>query len=140
MPRTVCVKSGLDKFVENISVGSHAFQADEPSDNGGKDTGPDPQELLLAALGACASTTVQMYAERKQWPVKGVEVHLSYAATPPETDANANNATLASIDIDIDFSGDLSDAQRGRLLEIAERCPVHRLLTLPLKINSKLLA
>lgn len=138
MPRRVCVKSGLARFVENISVGPHALQADESNYNGGKDAGPDPHELLLAALGACASTTVQMYAERKQWPLHAVHADLSYMTAPQESGANLNNATISGIEMNISFSGDLSDEQRARLLAIAERCPVHRILTWPVKICAKL--
>jgi putative redox protein len=70
------VKSGLLRYSQKISVGSHVLRADEPGDSGGKDFGPNPYELLLAALGACTSMTVRMYAERKQWPLKSVEVRL----------------------------------------------------------------
>ena len=78
MARNVRVDEGRFRFGQNISVGPHLLQADEPSEVGGNDTGPGPFELLLAALGACTSITVRMYAERKQWPLDGVQVELSY--------------------------------------------------------------
>lgn len=139
MYREVSVNSGPVRFVQDLTVGSHAFLLDEPSDAGGEDAGPEPHELLLAALGACASITVQMYADRKQWPVEAVQVELSYVPLPPETSANTKNTTVGGIEMEISFSGNLSDAQRARLLEIAERCPVHRILTSPVKIYTKLL-
>lgn len=139
MSRSVCVNSGPARFVQNISVGSHTFQADESNEHGGRDAAPDPHELLLAALGACASTTVEMYAERKQWLLNAVHVHLLYVTTSEESRANNNNATAVSIEMGISFSGDLSNAQKSRLLEIAERCPVHRILMSQVKIHTMLL-
>jgi putative redox protein len=89
MSRNVLVNSGSLRFVQNISVGPHVFQADEPSENSGKDAGPNPFELILAALGACASITVQMYADRKQWPLEEVRVVLSYGKVPAEEGADS---------------------------------------------------
>src|SRR5579864_6436396 len=108
MSRNVYVHSGLIRFVQNISVGQHEFQVDEPSEYGGNDAGPDPHELLLAALGACASITIQMYADRKQWPVEGVHVRLAYAKDPAEDQSGAKIAMVDGIEMGISFSGDLS--------------------------------
>ena len=77
MSRSLFVHSGSLRYVQNISVGSHVLQADDPSDYGGNDAGPSPYELLTAALGACTSMTVRMYAERKQWPLEEVQVKVS---------------------------------------------------------------
>jgi putative redox protein len=140
MSRSVYVNSGELKFAQNVTVGLHAMQADEPIEYGGNDAGPDPHEFLLAALGACASTTVQMYAERKQWPVEGVQVHLSYAKVPGKDRTEAAGTTVDEIEMEISFYGDLSNDQRRRLFEIAGRCPVHRMLSSPVKIQTKLLA
>jgi len=137
MSRVVRVNSGLSKFIQKISIGTHALLADESSEHGGRDAGADPEELLLAALGACASITVQMYADRKGWPVTAVNVQLSYVTIPPENGAAADRGTTNSIEMEISFSGDLSDDQRNRLFEIAERCPVHRMLTSEMKIHTK---
>jgi len=117
------------------------FQGDEPRENGGKDAGPDPFELILAALGACASTTVQMYAGRKQWPLEEVHVVLSYAKVTAEERAHSDTKTglVDGIDLGLSFDGDLSEAQQSRLLEIARKCPIHRLLTSPVPIQTKLL-
>lgn len=139
MSRTVSVSASGLRFVQNITVGPHAFQADEPMENGGSDAGPDAHELLLAALGSCTSITVQMYAERKQWPVEGVHVRLSFLKVPLD-EASSKTAMRDVIEMEISFDGDLSEEQRSRLLEIAGRCPVHRLLTSPVPIHTKLQA
>jgi len=139
MPRNVSVNSGAIRFVQNISVGAHLFQADEPSENGGIDAGPDPHELLLAALGACASITVQMYAGRKQWPLEAVGVRLSYLKVPAEGQPDATTGMVDEIEMEISCSGDLSEDQQRRLLEIAERCPVHRMLRSQMQIRMHLL-
>ena len=115
------------------------FQADEPIASGGNDAGLDPHELLLAALGACASITVQMYAGRKQWPVEGVHIHLSYVKVLVEGQFDAKTGMADGIEMGISFSGDLSQDQQRRLLEIAGRCPVHRMLTSPVQIHTDLL-
>ena len=141
MSRNVSANSGSLRFVQNISVDPHVFQADEPSENGGKDAGPDPHELLLAALGACAGITVQMYADRKQWPLEGVQVVLSYAKVPAEdrADSDTKIGMVSGVEMGISFAGDLSEDQQRRLLEIAGKCPIHRLLTSPVPIQTKLL-
>jgi len=138
MPRNVSINSGSLRFVQNISVGPHVIEADEPSENGGKDAGPDPHELVLAALGACASITVQMYADRKQWPLEGVQVVLSYAKVPAEdrADSDATMRMVDGIEMGVSFEGDLSEDQQRRLLEIASVCPVHRTLTSRVQIHT----
>jgi len=139
MSRNVSVNSGAIRFVQNISVGAHVFQADEPSENGGIDAGPDPHELLLAALGACASITVQMYAGKKQWPLEAVGVRLSYLKVPAEGQPDSTIGMVDGIEMEISCSGDLSEDQQRRLLEIAERCPVHRMLRSQMQIRMHLL-
>jgi putative redox protein len=139
MSRNVSVNSGSMRFVQNISVGPHSFQADEPSANGGNDAGPESLELLLAALGACAGITVQMYADRKQWPVERVHVRLSYVNVPSGGQSDAKTAIANVIEMGISLSGDLTEDQRRRLLEIAGRCPVHRILRSQVEIRTNLL-
>jgi putative redox protein len=141
MSRNVFVNSGSLRFVQSISVGKHVFPADEPSEYGGKDVGPNSQELLLAALGACAGITVQMYADRKQWPLEEVYVVLSYAKVPAEgrADSDTMMGMVDGIEMRISFAGILSEDQQRRLLEIAGRCPIHRMLTSPVQIQTKLL-
>jgi len=115
------------------------FQADEAIANGGSDAGPNPHELLLAALGACASITVQMYAGRKQWPLEGVDIRLSYGKVPAENQPDAKTGMVDGIEMGVSCTGDLSQDQQRRLLEIAERCPVHRMLTSQMQIQTRLL-
>ncbi len=141
MPRNVSVNSGHLKYLQNITVGTHAFQADEPADIGGNDAGPNSQELLLASLAACANITVQMYAERHQWPLNGVQSSVAYARVlaenPPGSDMKI--AMVDRIELDISFAGDLSEEQTQRLLQIAGRCPVHRMLTPTVQITTRLM-
>jgi uncharacterized OsmC-like protein len=141
MSRSVSVRSGSSRFGQIISVGPHVLQADEPSEYGGNDAGPNPYELLLAALGACTSMTVQMYAERKQWPLRGVQVGLSHARVHAEDCAECETKVgmVDRIELEISFTGDLSDEQRQRLLEIASKCPVHRTLTSRAEIFTRML-
>jgi|SRR5271170_2285737 len=141
MSRNVSVHSGPLTYAQNISVGPHVFQSDEPTDLGGNDAGPNADELLMAALGACANITVQMYAQRKQWPLRGVQAALSYARVLAENSAEsgAKIGMVDRIEMEISFVGDLSEEQQQRLFEIAQRCPVHRMLVSQVQIDTRLL-
>jgi putative redox protein len=140
MPRTVIVNSGIVRYAQNISVGPHLLQADEPRDSGGNDVGPNPYELLLSALGACTSMTLCMYAERKQWPLQGVQVRLAHSRIYAEDCAacDTKQGTLNQIDVEISLIGDLSEDQRQRLMAIADRCPIHRTLISEMQIRTTL--
>jgi putative redox protein len=138
MARNVQVIEGQSRFVQNISIGRHSLQADESVDVGGNDVGANPHELLLAALGTCASMTVRMYADRKQWELYGVRVELSYAQTQDSAAGSDDVRNAEEIEMHIFFLGDLSDEQRARLLQIAMKCPVHHILTSSIKIRSRL--
>ncbi len=117
------VESGTGPYGQYVTSGRHVFGADEPEALGGRDTGPDPYELLLAALGACTSTTIRLYAERHKWPLERVEVRLRHArAGTPSGDVPDLFERV------ITLTGALSDEQRQRLFEIAGRCPVSRTL------------
>ncbi|HXD30225.1 MAG TPA: OsmC family protein [Pyrinomonadaceae bacterium] len=139
MSKAVIVNDGLIRYVQNISVGHHLLQADEPVASGGSDAGPDPYELLLAALGACISITLRMYADRKQWPLDGVQVRLSYARVHAEDCATCDSEAklIDIIDVEVSVVGDLSEDQHRRLLEIAGKCPVHRTLASPISIRTR---
>ena len=142
MARNVLVSSGPSKYVQAVFVGSHVLQADEPVDVGGGDTGPNPHELLMASLGACASITAQMYAKRKQWNLQSVHIDVAYEQVLAADNA-ASGVTIGMVDqfeMQISLAGDLSDEQRNRLFEIANRCPIHRMLTSGVKIQSRLSA
>ncbi len=119
-----------DGFTTQMKVGNHYIIADEPESFGGNDFGPSPYELISAGLSACTVMTIQMYAKRKDWPVDNVEVHTSYSKTHAEDCQNCedDNAKIDTFHREIKFSGDLNATQKARLLEIADRCPVHRTL------------
>jgi putative redox protein len=140
MPRKVSVASRSLKYSQTASIGPHVFNADEPNDVGGGDTGPNAQELLMASLGACANITLQIYANRHQWPLEGVQATLSYERVLAENpiDSDAKIGMVDRIEMEISFSGDLSDEQRQRLFEIAGRCPIHRMLVSPVQVEIRL--
>jgi uncharacterized OsmC-like protein len=126
------------KFQQEITAGPHTLLADEPKSVGGLDTGPGPYELLLAALGACKAMTVRLYADRKQIPLQRVNVRLRhsriYAADCAECETK--EGMIDRIECVLMFEGDLDADQRARLLDIAEKCPVHRTLTSEINIRS----
>jgi putative redox protein len=142
MTRTVRVSSGPLRYAEEISVGPHVLHADEPNEAGGKDVGPNPYELLLAALGACTSMTVRMYAERKEWPLEDVQVSLSFSRVHAQDCEMCDTefAIVDRIEAGISFAGSLSEDQQLRLLEIANKCPVHRTLVSGSRIDMRLLS
>lgn len=139
MSRTVVVNAESSGLLQTIRIGQHHLQSDEPAD-WGNDEGPNPYELLLAALGACTSMTLRMYADRKQWPLQGVQVRLSHSRIHAEDCAacDTREGMIDQIDADISLTGDLSDSQRHRLMEIAELCPVHRTLLGDIQIRLSL--
>ena len=140
MSRSVVVDAGRARFAQNISVGPHQLHGDEPVSTGGSDVGPNPFELLLAALGSCTGITVRMYADLKQWPLEGLHIELSYAKVLAD-DGTAGDKELKLVDgieMELSFFGDLSESQRQRLTEVANRCPVHRTLESPIPIRARL--
>src|SRR5262249_10509719 len=139
-PRTVTVHGSAAGFAQQISVGRHQLAGDEPTSLGGTDVGPNPYELLLAALGCCTSMTVAMYARRKQWPLEAVTVRLRHSkihAADCES-CETKEGLLDFIERDVELAGSLSDEQRARLLEIANKCPVHRTLTSEIHIQTRM--
>jgi len=139
-PREVVVEGSARGFAQAITVGGHVLAADEPVEAGGTDTGPGPYDLLLAALGACTSMTVAAYARRKGWPLETVRVRLRHSriyATDCE-DCETKVGWLDRIERDVELVGSLDEAQRARLVDIANKCPIHRTLTSELVIRTRL--
>ena len=131
-------ETGVGRLQQEIVAGSHRLIADEPVDAGGLDSGPSPYDLLLAGLGACTSMTLRLYAERKALPLDRVTVRLSHSriyAADCET-CETKEGKIDRIDRTITLSGNLDDEQRKRLLEIADKCPVHRTLMSEIEIRT----
>jgi putative redox protein len=123
---TVIATIGAAEYQVQLDDGMHKWLADEPESLGGRDTGPAPASLLLSSLGACTSITLKMYAKRKDWPLEALRVTLSMTSTA--------NGTV--IDRQIVLTGPLSEDQRERLLQIANACPVHKILTGAIQIQT----
>lgn len=136
----VVTETGQGKFQQSISMGQHGLIADEPVDVGGLNSGPSPYDLLLAALGACTSMTLRMYADRKSIALEHVSVTLRHAKIHAADCANCETTAgqVDRIERLISLDGDLDDATRARLLEIADKCPVHRTLTSEVDIQTEL--
>ncbi|HEX2252393.1 MAG TPA: alpha/beta fold hydrolase [Thermoanaerobaculia bacterium] len=127
-------------FRQQVLARHHRFAADEPVHLGGTDSGPTPYDLLLAALGTCTSMTLRMYAEHQQWPLEAVRVRLGHSRIHAEDCAHcqAEDGRIDRIERIVEVLGDLDAEQRQRLLEIADRCPVHKTLTGEIDIASRL--
>jgi uncharacterized OsmC-like protein/alpha/beta superfamily hydrolase len=123
-------ETGNGKFAQEVVIGPHRLIADEPAAAGGNDLGPSPYDLLLAGLGACTAMTLRMYAEHKKLPLEKVSVELRHGKIHAVDCANCETkeGKIDRIERIIDISGPLDGEQRRRLLEIADRCPVHRTL------------
>lgn len=128
--RTVHVSSRNRDHQQTLTVGPHTLTADEPVEAGGGDTGPNPFEYLGSALGACTAITVRMYAQRKLWPLEKIEVAVEGAKTD-EAYVMKRHIVL---------HGPLTNEQRERLIEIANKCPVHKTLTGTIRIDTSLVA
>jgi len=139
-PRNVVIvrETGKGKFQQEVRSGRHHLTADEPTNVGGLDSGPGPYDLLLAALGACTSMTLRLYADQKKLPLKRVEVRLRhdriYAADCAECETK--QGLLDHIERVISLEGDLDAKQRARLMEIADMCPVHKTLKSEVRIHT----
>lgn len=129
----IVAENGQGRYQQNVEIGQHRLIADEPVNVGGNDAGPAPFDFLMAGLGACTSMTLRMYAERKGLPLTGISVALRHRKI------DVDGRSRDQISRDITLSGDLSDEARQRLLEIANKCPLHRALTQSVMIESRLL-
>lgn len=132
--------SGAGLFGETVRVGMHILPADEPAAVGGSDTGPDPYEYLLAALGTCTAMTLRLYARQKKWPLEKVTVRLKQDKIHAQDCATCETkeGKIDRLERQIHLDGPLTDEQRQRLLEIANKCPVHRTLMSEITIPTTL--
>jgi uncharacterized OsmC-like protein len=137
----VIVYGSAAGFAQEISTGSHRLTSDEPVDAGGAGSGPSPYDLLLSALGSCTSMTLGAYARRKAWPLESVTVRLRYSRIHAVdcAECETKEGMLDRVDVDIELAGTLTGEQRSKLLEIANKCPVHRTLTSEINIRTHLL-
>jgi uncharacterized OsmC-like protein len=128
--KSVIVRGSATGVSQEILVGPHRMSADEPVSAGGADMGPTPYDFLLAALGACTSITLGMYARRKGWPLAEVVVNLRHSKMHAIdcAECETKDGILDRIERDIHLTGSLTDEQRSRLLDIANKCPVCRTL------------
>lgn len=125
-------------FTQNIVAGTHRLRADEPVAIGGNDSGFSPYDLLLAGLGACTSMTLRMYAGQKKWPLERVTVQLRHEKIHARdcAECETREGRIDRIERTIHLNGDLDEAQRARLMEIADKCPVHRTLHSEVRIET----
>jgi putative redox protein len=129
----IVAENGLGRYQQGVQAGPHRLIADEPVSMGGADAGPAPYDYLLTALGACTSMTLRMYAELKKLPLTGVSVALTHEKVEVEGQGKIDRISRI-----ISLEGDLTPEQRSRMLEIANRCPIHRTLSGNLEIASSL--
>jgi putative redox protein len=137
--RVVVRETRRGKFQQTVTVGPHRLIADEPSTAGGDDTGPGPYDYLLAALGACTSMTLRLYADRKALPLDRVAVTLRHNRIHAEdcAECETKSGMVDQIEREIAMEGALDPEQRGRLMDIADKCPVHRTLTSEIRIVTR---
>ena len=129
----ISVSIGRVAYTTTITHGTNTLIADEPEELGGKDAGFNPASLLLSSLGSCKAMTVKMYADRKKWDLEEVNIKLSYEILKSELQQTTY------INCHISFKGALDEAQKAKLFDIAEKCPIHKLLTNPIVISSNLI-
>ena len=125
---TVTATIGKKNFETRLTAGRHSLLADEPESIGGQDTGPAATDLLRLSLASCTAITLRMYANRKEYEIDEIRVHVT-------SEKVANTFT---VDMKIEIDGQLDDAIRSRMLQIAKACPVHKILTNPVEIKTEL--
>ena len=136
----VAGRIGRQKYTTDLQIGPHNLIADEPKDVGGQDFGPNPYELVSAGLAACTAMTLRMYADQKGWPLDGLTVHVNHGKRHAEDSGSIESGAkkIDHFDRYIRLEGDLDEKQRQRLLEIANKCPVHKTLHEEVIVNTKL--
>ncbi len=126
---TINAHIAKEKYQTTIKSSTNLLVADEPEENGGNDFGFSPSELLAASLGACTSITLRMYADRKGWDMADVNVEVSFTRDPEKN--------MSTFTRKIQFTGNLTDEQKERLMKIADNCPTHKALTNPITVNTE---
>ena len=120
---------GKDQYKTELITSGHYLIADEPAEKKGTNLGPDPQEFLLSALASCTAITLRMYADRKQWLVDQIKVDVTVETTKEKS----------IFKCEISIEGTLDESQRDKMVQIAKSCPVHKILTNPIEVNTELL-
>lgn len=130
-----------DGFSASMKVGNHYMMADEPEDFGGNDFGPSPYELVSAGLSACTAMTIQMYVKRKGWDLQNIEVHTSYSKSHAEDcqDCESPGTKIDTFHRELKLSGSINEKQTKRILEIADKCPVHKTLYSETQVITRLI-
>ncbi|HEY1906288.1 MAG TPA: OsmC family protein [Myxococcaceae bacterium] len=138
-PRSVVVAGPVTGFRTDVEVGGHHLVVDEPIAVGGADAGPTPYEMLLAGLGACTVMTLRIYADRRKWPLERARVTLQHRKVHAQdcVDCDTRDAKMDVIDRIVFLEGALNEEQRAKLIEIAERCPVHQTLKGKIQVNTR---
>ena len=133
------VQGDAKGFPQNVQVGSHSLTTDEPVSYGGTDSGPSPYDLILAALGSCTSMTIGLYARKRNWPVEKITVSLWHTKIHAKDcdDCETKEGRIDRIEMEIHLDGNLTNEQRGKLMEVAGKCPVHQTLTSEINIKTK---
>lgn len=132
MAKVIVTQNGTGHYQQQVSIGKHQLTADEPESLGGDDAGPGPMDLVLAGLGACTAITLHMYAERKNFDVRKITVTLDHQKRV------VNEKKVDQVSRRIAIEGPLSEEERLRMLEIANRCPTLLALQQPLEVDTQL--
>lgn len=133
MTEEVKIVIGKEKYKTEVYIDQHEIIVDEPAEVGGANLGPKPITLLLSSLGTCKAITMRMYADQKQWPLDGIEIKLSSEVVK----SNLQQTTF--IRCTIKLLGDLDEAQRERIYKISDKCPIHKILSNPIVIESNMI-
>lgn len=133
MIEEVKVTIGKEKYKTEVAINQHHFLADEPTELGGTDLGPTPIALLMSALGTCKAMTMRMYADQKQWSLEGVEIQLSSEVI------KSTQQQTTYIRCTVKLFGDLDEMQKERIFKVGDKCPVQKILSNPIVINSNML-
>jgi putative redox protein len=135
----VIVRGTAADFSQKIEIGPHRLTADEPVEFGGTETGSSPYDLLLAALGACTSMTIGLYARKRSWPLEKITVSLHHSKIHAQDceECETKEGRIDRIEMEIHLDGVLTDEQRAKLMEIAGKCPVHQTLTSEINIKTR---